>query len=233
MSPERSALALAITAHNEYQAAKTVAVNAEGPAVAAVKAAREAVRDAEAGVADAPDARTRFLVAKARGVDQTPPLTAREAADALTDAEAEFAAAEAALEALRAEAQDAVAYSPTDRHLQEAVRAVLLAEGGPAAAAVVAEVDRLQQELVRLGQLLTFLVNQKAFEVSDEIGSSYGKPADRTIRHTLKRLDWAPTTWSEICSRQDGAAEWRSALAALLNDATAPLPGPMQITSAA
>lgn len=229
MSPERSALAAAIIAHNEHLAARAAAVNAEAPAVAALKAARGAVRDAETAVAAAPDARTRYLMAKAHGTTETPPASAREAAEALSDAEAELAAAEAALEALRADAQGA--YSPTDRRLQEAVRAVILAEAGSAAAAVVAEVDRLQRELVRQGQLLTFLVDQQAFPVSNEIGSTYGKPADRTVRDTLYRLQWAPMSWTEICRQQDGAADWRSALAALQADATAPLPGSAQIKS--
>lgn len=232
-TPERTALAQAISAHNEHLSVQAAVVNAEGPAAAAVTAARDAVRKAEAALEEAPEAHTRYHIAKARGALQPAPQSAREAADALADAEAELVAAETALEALRAEAQSTTAYSPTERRLQEAVRAVLLAEGSLATSAVVAEVDRLQQELVRMGQMLRFLIDKQAFPVSTEIGSTYGKPADRAIRDTLNRLHWAPLSWSEICRQQDGAAGWRSALAALQIDAAAPLPSPAQIRSAA
>lgn len=222
LSPERTALADAIKARAARQSEADAREAAKAHAEAAVYDARRAVDAAHAAVREAPEAAVRHLLATAAGTAGERPLTAREARDALTDAEHHLEAALAASDESNATARS---HDLTDLRLTEAVQAVLRTEGAAVTNGIAATVARLQHELVVAGQALAYLIDIQAFPVSDQIGASYGKPSDAAIRTTAYRLQSPPMTWHEITPRTDGAAPWRAAVAALSTDATAPLPG--------
>ena len=225
LSPERTALAAAIEKHAAYLAECDAASRAEGLAEDVVYRARRAVDAARPAVEQAQAEAGRYLVAKAQGTAGEAPRTIRQARDALTDAEDTLEAAIAARDAVKAEVAR-LTTSWTDTAVTRAAKAVLQAERHAAARAVAAEVIRLQHDLVRVGQVLAFLVEAQAFPVIDAVGSNHGKPADEDVRDALWRCQHSPPlTWHELMQQSDGAAEWRAAVAALKTDATAPLPG--------
>lgn len=230
-SPERAALAEAIATHKAHVADREAVAGMTNAATNGIALARRDVSLAEDGVLEAQAAASRYLISLAKGQAGEAPRTVRQARDALTDALDNLAAAEAAQAAAQSELQS-LSVSMSDTYLKRAAVAVLQADGAAAAKAVVAEVARLQHELVRHGQLLQFLVTTGAFPVSDQIGSHYGQPADEDVRVAHDRLSSPPSTWRAIAERTDAAAPWRAALEALEADAMAPLPSVTAIQGA-
>ena len=226
LSPERVALAEAIAAHVDHQAqraATSAAISTASDTVwnarRRLDAAPELIERAKANVA-------QHMADTARGVAGTPPQSLREARNAVADAEDDLDAAKAAQDALRVQMEelDGRAY-----HFQNAVgraaRAVLHAEAEATACALAAELRRMQQEMIALGDTVEWLAGAGAFTVVEQHGGSYGKPADEAIRTVLNRLQSAPRSWTGLAIAQPSAAAlWTAAFAALQADATAPLP---------
>ena len=222
-SPEREALAAAIADHASHLKGRDAAIRAEASADGAVYAARRAVNAAETGIEAAVAAAARHVHDQALGIAGDAPVTVRAARERLVDAEDALAAATGAHEALRADLARFDA-SLTGIRLKAAVTAVLQREGAVAARAVADHVARLECELVAAGQALEFLIGAKAYPVSDEIGHKFGKPADPAIRSAQMRLTSPPLSWRDLLGKQDGAHQWRAALAALETNAGALLP---------
>lgn len=231
LSPEREALAGAIATHRAHVATRDAVTAMSSAATSGIPLARRAVSLAEDGVLEAQAAAGQYLISQAKGEALEAPRTVRQARDALTDALDNLAAAEAAQAAAQSELQG-MSVSMSDTYVSRAAVAVLQADGAAAAKAVVAEVARLQNELVRHGQLLQFLIKTGAFPASDQIGMYYGQPADEDVRLVHERLNSPPSTWRAIAERTDAAAPWRAALEALEADATTPLPSVTAIQGA-
>ncbi|MGI4941745.1 MAG: hypothetical protein ACRYHQ_14490 [Janthinobacterium lividum] len=225
-SPERVALAEAIAAHVDHQAqraATSAAISTASDTVwnarRRLDAAPELIERAKANVA-------QHMADTARGVAGTPPQTIREARNAVADAEDDLDAAKAAQDALRVQMEelDGRAY-----HFQNAVgraaRAVLHAEAEATAYALAAELRRMQQEMVALGDAVEWLASAGAFSVVEQHGGSYGKPADEAIRRAISRMQTPPHGWTGLAIEQPSAAAvWTAAFAALQIDPMAPLP---------
>ena len=224
LSAERVALAEAIAAHVDHQTQRAATS-------AAISTASDAIWDARRRVDAAPELMERakanvaqHLVDTARGVAGAPPQTIRDARNAVTDAEDDLDAAKASRDALQAEMErlDGKAYF-RKAAVEKAARAVLHAEAEATACALAAELHRMQQAMVALGDTVEWLAGAGAFTVVEQHGGSYGRPDDEAVRMTLNRLHSPPSSWKGL-AQPEAAVRWAAALAALQVDATAPLP---------
>lgn len=161
---------------------------------------------------------------KALGTAGHAPRTIRQARAALIDAEDEATAATAAVRALEARQADAKAAAgfASDRVTQAAVR---LLRGAPEVAAAVAEAERLVRDLLRAGSALLWLERQGVLSRRPEA------PEFNLLRRVGGALGGLYTTASVMVGPDlrsdpdlDGAAPWQACVAALMEDATAPLP---------
>lgn len=223
LSPAREALAAAIGYHAERQSEIAAANKALDAAIAAWRTARDA-RDAAARVLEgARDAATTFLIAKANGTAGTAPVSIHEARASLERAESDLVAAGEVKEALEDKATDLQRYADVrDDKVASAAAAAMRDE--PAVLALVADVLRLQSELVEKGAALMFLVGNGAVHL-DNVPTPRGSEFS-PARKAVARLDQMPRAWPEMANYQNmpSIVPWRAALEALRHDAAAELP---------
>ena len=228
-TPERAALAHAITAHAAAIANVTATDEAGQRASEAVWAAQAAVTAAQEVVSEAREATTRHLVAVAGGDAGPAPRTERQSRADLAEAEAALEDARVARDALKGRLPDAeAARDRAARVCKEAARAVIAAEAAGQAAALAEEVEELQAAALRKGAALAWLTNIGAFPVVKQVGAVFGKPADPRIRAIVGRHEEALQEYSyenwNRATAAGGAVAWDDALAVLERDANAPLP---------
>lgn len=225
VSPERAALATAITAHAKLQARHDGAFSARDMADRAVWAARQRVDDAPELIERAKENEARRLIDMARGIDSPATQTIREARNLLQDAQDDLEAAEASRDGLRIETESvAIALIWSKSKLQDAAEAVVRAEATGLAHELAAEVIRLQHDMLRKAQALEWLARRGALPLVTEPGSLHGQVKDPATWTAIERLRSPPCTWNAIINVLPGVQPWDATMAALQLDAMAPLP---------
>jgi hypothetical protein len=213
--PAREALAAAITAWREADAAATKAQDAAERAQSALRAANVAKDDAtdalavaKAGEAD------RLTEALSRGEASSAGNAIRNARQRLAEAEDAIEAASAAYDRLKA-ATDMPAYEArrAKERLDECIRQVLVGQFER----LVAEAAALQADLGQRRAVLRYLVGRAADPGASHHDTSvtnflYALPFPLE-GHDLSRIQSAPSV-----------APWRDAIEALSKDASAALP---------
>ena len=231
-TPERSALAAALAEALAAKRARDGALAAEGPANAAVKAAREKVEDAEAAIEAAKaEAGRRAAASFATGDVLEAPTALRSARAALVEAEDDLAVAIAARDGLNArQSSDASAVADSDRKLHDAVAAVIRSEVAPSPEALGAEIIELQKQLAnKVGAMSWLIDNAGALRRVREHGYYFGKPADEAVRAALLRMGTGNILlqgmrWEDMIEASPNVATLKAAAAALAQDAAAPVP---------
>lgn len=227
LSAERTALAEAIAYATELRAQLLATHSAYDTARPVVWAAVEVLDAAPELVERAKANAAIYLQQQARGLAPEPPQTIREARNLVADAQDALDAARAAVTALEAERDRLQGRLPyAEDAVRKAARAVLHAEAGGAACALVAELAAMQHAMAALGDTVEWLAGAGAFTVIDRPGGHYGKPEDDAVREAIGRTHSPPSTWKGIVrTRPDPVtAGWAAAFAMLQLDATAPLP---------
>jgi hypothetical protein len=215
LSPERQALAAAIEARNTYNAEKAAAeaglrelTRQVSDAYGARGQAREAMETAQvAGVAHLVD------VASGRAAAGTAPVTAKEARDAMAEAEDRLAMlkqAEAAMLARVGEMHKP--FSSPQEKVKDAARAVLRSEID--VQTFFADIKKLQDELVEKRLVLCALAQ---FHVLPEEGNPNKDWVVPTTR--AGNMNFVPAEW-----QNNPAPVWGDAFEALLEDPTTLLP---------
>jgi hypothetical protein len=222
-SRERAQLAAAIVAATAADTRKAALAKAVAKADAEVYAARRAVKTAEVAIEVAQGAAAKYAVDAAMGVAGAAPMTVREArarADASAD---DLEAAIAARDALKLEAASGGNGLPA-LLVQDAARQVIRSEMQQRAVALADRVAALQRELVAAGSGLEWLHRAGVLPKVE-------RGVDDPIRHTVERLDVAPSQWAhgpirtaEAFAVPAGRLAWQSAYELLLRDATTQLP---------
>ena len=216
LSPERQALAVAIKARKSYDAELMTAEagmgdlrRQESEAYAARGKAREALETAQAaGVAHLID------VASGRVAGGTAPVSAKEARDAMTEAEDRLAMLQQAQAAMleRIGKMHKPLFPPEEK-VKEAARAVLRSEID--ALALFADINQLQNELVEKRLVLCALQEIKSVLPDDDNpNKDWVLPTTQSQFPNLLRPEWL----------HNPSPTWRDAFAALCEDAAAPLP---------
>ena len=197
-SPEREALAEAIARHNELTRRLTAIDAASTTAWTAHKAATAAVAAATAGVEKAKSDAGRHLTAVALGEAGEAPVTVKAARLAVQDAQDALDAAQSAREALAGQRKEIENLLVVSRlRLDTSVAAVIAAD--PATHALIGRFKEQLRDLTDMRRALEFIEAKLP-------------PDLRSWR--------SAEPWPELA----GDAPWREALAALLQDADAPLP---------
>ena len=232
VSPERTALALAIEERDGFEAELAAAQRATEPAAQAVENAEGAVEAAQAALEQSKSDAAKHLTSTALGTAGDPPRSIRDARAALLDAEDTLEAARAAQSALMVQTAEIERRRlGIEVRMRDAVRAVVGTEGGQAARRAAQELARLQREMVMRAAELDALIASGAVPLIEEHGAMFGKPIDPETRAALYRLQSPPRSWHAL---QIGglhqpvtsdATAWQAAIATLGRDATAPLPG--------
>jgi hypothetical protein len=234
-SPERAALAHAIAAAADASARKAALVNAGATADAEVRAARRAVEAATEAIETAKSNAARHLTDVALGTAGEAPLSIRQARAAAIEAADHLEACLAAREALNAERVEGKGWSAENSRLdvEAAAVAVIRAEMAARGVALVAQVARLQRELVARGSALQWLSKAGVFPRSGRSDDNgYGEPAaDENIRHTVWRMESTPSQWAIADTLHaapfaipTGGQRWAAAFEALKCDASTVLP---------
>jgi len=218
-SPERARLAELIERRDDF-AATAAALKAAIPrADDQVFAARRALEAAEDGVPAAKAAAAAHLVALAVGEAGDAPPTVEAARRATALAEDGLDVAKVARDTLRQRLTETeFSLSMAKSKAEDAARVVL--SQSPAVAALVAEVTELQRSLVDKGAALEWVFNKRL--VPTDI---LPEPTGMSVPTVIGRLNAPTHTWRELTHDRTipGAAPWQAALAALMNDADAPL----------
>ena len=226
VSVERAALESAIAAMQELQRRDAALHTA---AEAADRRVLQLVRDLEEAQHAIDDARRgavshALAVATGEAPDGASPHA--EARKRHAGIDAELVEARVARDALqhRLDGRDGVGRGDSVlalRRVAEAARAVLAAEAAPAAQRLAGEVVALERDLAAKARLLRFMVRQGAVPLVTTLGATFGEAADADVRHAMQRL----SRTSEPAGVERIEAPWIAALAALQQDAAAPLPG--------
>ena len=219
ISPARQALAAAISSHAERQGEIQAADRALGNALDSYRAARDARDAAARAVDEARDAATTFLIAKASGTAGAAPVSIQEARANLEHAESEFTTAKEVVAALEAKLADLRRYDISEIKLTTAVAAAMRDE--PAVLALIADVERLQSELVAKGAALCYLAAAGAVHL-DNVPTPRGSELSPARKATAK-MDQLPRNWPEMANypNMPSIMPWRAALEALRHDAGA------------
>ena len=195
-----------------------------------VDAAKDAARDFAKVLAD-------HYLAEAQGSAIERPPSRRELEDAVEEAELRLQArrdARSTCERLLREAPEQTRLARMS--LDEAIAAVVAADGQEAVLAVGRHVSALQRDLAEWGRALIYLQSKHVFAPNPEHGAHHGLPADDDLRRAYSRLFNAPANWDALASvsdasepwrvafAADASAPWREAFAALATDPEAPLP---------
>ena len=216
LSPERAALAEAIAAGNAYNAEMAAADaglrdlgRQVSDAYAARGQAREALETAQAaGVAHLVD------VASGRAAAGTAPVTAKEAKEAMADAEDRLQMLKQAEAAMleRIGKMHRPLFAPEEK-IKDAARAVLRAEID--APALFADIKKLQDELVEKRLVLCALQQIKSVLPEE------GNPDRAWVVPTTRaaNMHFVPAEW-----QNNPAPAWRDAFEALCDDPATPLP---------
>ena len=219
--PARAALAEAIKARDALRADCEALRAAELEAREAIRAARGVHQRAEGSLAEAKDAAASASLAKALGGhgNTVPPLaTARRM---LTDAEDALEVAQSA-ETQRANRLHATLQrlSSADDLVSQCARRVMAEL--PNVRNLVANVTRLQREMLDATLALEFLTQHSAVHVSPALPT---EERDAIVQAGF-RLRSPPKTWNGLLhfSMIDGAKPWEAAFRALCADADAVLP---------
>ena len=235
-SSERVALAEAIREKNGADERLASLRKAHQTAESAVFRLRAEVEVAEVALEQAKAAAAEHMVALASGSAGEAPISIRSARAALLDVQDDLAAAQAARESLKGQLDDA---SQRPNSVANRVRAAALAvirmEGKAAAEALVAEVERLQQQLIRRGEALRWLAREVGtFPLAERPEVPYGVLRNGVVHDTfvdprvetvLHRIENLSRGWSNLGPDQQlGRALWSDTVAALMADASAPLP---------
>jgi hypothetical protein len=221
ISPERAELAARIEAAQSANASRAAVAAAHQTAELGVFAARRKVEAAEAAVEQAKSDAATFLTAVALGTAGERPATIKQARGVLQDAEDELESAIVARTALNAQmAQGDAAPGFALMQLKDAAAAVVRSEAPAAAANLVNEVAELQAKLAEKGSALEWLSLAGVFP-----RGTFGGILDPVAASVWNRMMSPPNTWAGLSAEQHaGRARWQDALAALMTDATAPLP---------
>lgn len=219
MTPERQRLAEAIAAHREAEAAHAALVAAcdfDGPASTAITQANEALNAAQAALEQAKQDAAAALVAAAMGAPNVPTMTAKKAREAVANGEDDLAAAIAVRDTLRGRiAPAAKAVERAAWRVDGCVRAVLLAEAP--IAALLAELDGHYRKITDLGRALCVLTGPNGIPRN-------GPDAYPEASYVWSLLTQPPMNWVMWQTLSPSAVAWETAMAALMTDATTPLP---------
>jgi hypothetical protein len=174
---------------------------------------------AQAALADALQADDAAHVDAIMTKASAPPATAPAARAEALAAEAEVAAAERALAVLRADLE-ALERGRDLRglHLRSAVADVVRAETSAAVETLVSDLEAAMRRVLDTGRALAAVLDAHGHDPSGALQRS-------AARRLVARLDGRPGDWGLDGADQPTLARWRSALAALKDDADAPLPG--------
>jgi chromosome segregation ATPase len=195
-SPEREALAAAITRHAEAEQRLAATKRAMESSASAILQARTNLKKAAGAVEQAKTDAASYLTAQMLGSAGDAPLTIKQARAALQDAEHELAdvqASRAALERAHADAEGSLAVASVS--LEGAQREVVRTD--PATQRLIADFDTAHRCYVDLKRALEFV--DRVYGLS----ARFGEPA---------------------LSELPGATPWKLATEALRRDADAPLP---------
>jgi hypothetical protein len=161
------------------------------------------------------------------GTAGAPPLSVRQVRAASIAAADDLEETRATRDALKAEL-DGRDNGFSTLQVQDAAVAVLRAEMAGRGVALAARAAGLQRELVAAGSGLEWLSRAGAFR---EPGGRHGEAADENIRHTVLRMESAPSQWTMSTNPRDapfavptGAQRWQAAFEAMKRDARTPLP---------
>ena len=222
-SPLRARLAELIGRQQELERQRAVLDAAAAPASSAVYAAR-ATRDTAAAAID--EARAQALDmrinALAGALDddapEEPPLL-EDARRRLRQAEDSLAAAEGARDAIEARsATNASALDLQRSHVLVQAREVLWSEAMPQVRSLVADMQRIQQELTTTARQLAVLHNNSPHPYPTD------DPVAAQLRSLLGNCDRPCSSWDGARDRGELDERWRAALAQLQVDASARLP---------
>jgi hypothetical protein len=217
-SAARADLAIAIAARRAAAEALSRLEGANTGLWSAWSDATAAVQSAKDGVDQAAALATSYLIAKAVGDAGAAPVTVKAARQALTDAEDALEAARNARDGLTQQVEDATRdLALARRRVSDAALQVL--REAPGLDHLVAEVTRLQRELADKGAALAWLIGKGGVSVQDV----QAKRSPAALAHD--RYWVPPSSWKALLQGQPGPQPWMAALAALEQDATAPLPG--------
>jgi len=227
-SPARNALAQAIAEHKAAQAnhdGLDAAVGGwDGTARVAVRTAETALEDARAALEQAKQDGATYLVESSLGDARPPPLSVKDAREAVVLAEDQLESARNAIETLKARLPNAVsALDWAERRLEAAALAVI-AES-PAPEKLLAEVQTLFDQLFDKASLLLWFLHKETFDMKDVQtgGGTEFSPAAR-MKHRLQNLNTMHFFDDRPGTLHPALAIWDNALAALKADARAPLP---------
>jgi hypothetical protein len=216
-SPARQSLALAIETRDTHRD-RIVSLQAAIQRIGFVWKAQKLVDTARAGIEEARKVDARRATDAA--ITNTPPppsalpaarAALQEAEDALATLIATKATLEADIAALEANA------SFRDDAVTRSNSAVLLTEGAPTIAALVAELDGLHQQVIDRHCALTALASANGVVVKED--NLY-----TPLAIISKRIDVPPSFWNLATPPGPISEAWKAAIAALKSDPNAPLP---------
>ena len=216
---ERGELAQAIAQQAEVRRRAATLQTAAAVADQRVLHLVREVEAAEQAVRQAGDSIVQHALAVADG--DAPP-----GSNPVADARQQLAAAEAALVDARV-TRNALAgrlnvedTGAGGRYVEACARAVLAAEAAPLARRLAADVVALERDLAATVRVVRFMLRIGALPAVTALGPTHGEAGDTDLRHALQRLS--------RLHEPDGAGRlespWVAALAALQQDAAAPLP---------
>jgi hypothetical protein len=221
LSPERTALAEAITAYHEVEAVHAAvqrAADYDGPAATAEHAAHEALERAQAALGQARQDAASHLVNASLGTASAPALTVREARAAVQAAEDDVEAAVAARATIRGRLEPAAkAVESAQWRVDRCALAVVRAETD--VASLLSELDALHRQVADKGRMLEWLIGHGGIP-------NHGPEATPGIIEISTRFWSIPGSWV-IAARNEQSPStmaWIAALDALKQDATTSLP---------
>ena len=223
ISAERQALADAIgpaQAEADELAAASAALQ---PAIERIWAAEGAVRTAEEGLVTARANASAEVTTALLAGQVAPPVSLREARSRVLDAEDAVDNARAVrgeIEARLSQARTGLQAHKLDR----AVAAVMAAEGAERGKHLGQQLIRLQRDMMTVVDELRWLVASGAVAVVEAPGGSFGRPVDRDVDKALTRLVVVNPEWDALIPQPPPRQGWVDAVAALSEDARAPLP---------
>ncbi len=224
-SEAREKLAQAITAYKAAEAALTRLEAASTDVSAASIRAMQRQDQAEADLECAKQGSAAFLIAQATGEQA-------EAPTSITDARRELDEARDAYDVARATREGLPPAVEKARHALDFARsrltkaAVIVLREAPAVLETLADVERLQRELVERGLALEWLMGASVFPETRAAEDFFpGAVEPERARTAYRRLQSPPQFWNGL--RHDGTAQqrWQAAFDALMQDADAPIPG--------
>ncbi|MBW4022014.1 MAG: hypothetical protein HIU92_02585 [Proteobacteria bacterium] len=183
----------------------------------AAEAARQAVEDAKA-------ATVSHLTAVATGSAGKAPKTVKAARAELAEAEEALELARAARDGLTGRIDEAKATA--DRMVDRVRDAALdVLRESPIARSLVVELDVLQKRMLEMADALEWLISRRIIATKTPSQTDIHSPEADYARAVNYRRGAPPSAWRNLGLVANGRQVWDDALAALMQDANAPLPG--------